>query len=134
MVALLMPASACRGHDPGPPPWPAPPALPIFAGNFAAGGRLIHKEEPAYPEALRRPYPREVRILCTVNERGEIAKAEVEAGPPELRPFALAAVRQWRYEPTRLYNFFIGKGTPVPVIITVIMRFDKPPRRGYAVH
>ena len=94
--------AACRPNDVPAPPWPAPPRLPIFAGDYATGGRLLHKVDADYPESLRRNYPQEVRVRCKIDESGRIVQADVEAGPAELRPFAIAAVREWRYEPVRL--------------------------------
>ena len=56
-------------------------------------------------------------IEATVGVDGTITDAQVLKGVAELDDAALAAVRQWRFEPMLL------NGEPVPVIIVLTINF-----------
>lgn len=73
---------------------------------------------PVYPDLARMAGVTAVVVLeCTIDPRGHVADVRVVAGHPLLNDAAVAAVRQWRYTPTRL------NGVPVPVLMTVTVRF-----------
>jgi protein TonB len=62
-----------------------------------------------------------VVVQCVIDVHGRVSEARVLIGHPLLDASALEAVRQWRYEPTRL------NGIAVPVVMTVTPTFQ--PRR-----
>jgi protein TonB len=58
-----------------------------------------------------------VLVEVIIGVDGRVTSAKVLRSIPMLDEAALEAVRQWRYEPTEL------NGVPVPVIITVPVKF-----------
>ena len=96
--------------------WP----LPI--GGALRAPRKTHQVLPEYPELARRAGVGAVVIVqCVIDVDGRVSDARVLRGHPLLDSSALEAVRQWRYEPTRL------NGIAVPVVMTVTVTFQ--PRR-----
>jgi TonB family protein len=81
--------------------------------------RILTRVEPSYPEALRRDKKSGlVLIQAIVNTDGSVGPATVvRHSDPEFDESALAAVRQWRYEPATL------KGAPVRVYLTITVSF-----------
>jgi protein TonB len=74
---------------------------------------------PVYSDLARMAGISAVVILeCTIDPSGHVADVRVLSGHPLLNDAALTAVRQWRYTPTRL------NGVPVPVLMTVTVRFS----------
>jgi protein TonB len=75
--------------------------------------------QPEYPDLARRAgLSGNVLVECLIDATGAITEVRVVSGSPLLAPAAAAAVRQWRYSPTLL------GGVPVPVLLTVTVRFD----------
>jgi periplasmic protein TonB len=73
---------------------------------------------PVYPEIARAArVSGTVVVECTIDPFGRVVDARVITGHPLLNESALDAVRQWRYEPTRLNR------VPVAVLMTVTVRF-----------
>jgi periplasmic protein TonB len=58
-----------------------------------------------------------VIIEATIDERGNVARAQVLKSIPLLDEAALTAVRQWKFTPTRL------NGVAVPIVMTVTVNF-----------
>ncbi|HLE20727.1 MAG TPA: TonB family protein [Vicinamibacteria bacterium] len=59
------------------------------------------------------------RILeAVIDPQGRVRNVDVLRSVPLLDDAAVAAVQQWEYEPTLL------NGVPVPVIVTVTVRFE----------
>jgi protein TonB len=83
------------------------------------GGKLTHYVKPVYPKDAKRLH-REgtVRLRGLLTKTGVPRNLQVTSGDPMLVPAALAAVRQWRYEPTRL------NGEPVEVITQIDVDFN----------
>ena len=81
--------------------------------------RLVHKVNPVYPpEAKKDGIQGLVHIDARIAKDGSIAEAAAQDGHPTLAEAALAAVRQWRYEPV------IGRdGKPVEAKITITVNF-----------
>ena len=79
---------------------------------------LVHRVEPGYP-----PIAKTMRLSGTVilhakiGTDGEVHEVEIMSGNAILAQAAVAAVRQWRYEPTRL------SGQPVEVETEVTVNF-----------
>jgi TonB family protein len=92
---------------------------PLRAGGDVPPPRKVHDVRPVYPpDALRARISGVVTIEARIGPTGEVDEARVVSGVPMLDEPALAAVRQWRYEPTMV------NGEPVPVIMTVDVTFS----------
>ena len=81
--------------------------------------KLVEQVDPIYPAAAR-----DARIQGTVilsvkaDEQGRIIDVLILRSVPELDEAAVAAVRQWQYEPLRI------DGKPKKVVFTVTVRFQ----------
>jgi hypothetical protein len=103
---------------------PKPSGLPIFAGDWSSGGRLLHMERPRYPADLHYLGVQTVRLKCTILEDGSVSEITLQNGPAQLLPFARAAVARWRYDPLRIYNPMTGRSTPQAIITVIDLRFE----------
>lgn len=98
-------------------------ALPGQAGPVRVGSTIVTPRKlvdtpPVYPEAARTAGIAGVVLLeVTIGTDGSVTNPRVLRSIPQLDAAAVEAVRQWRYEPTLL------NGTPVPVTMTVTVRF-----------
>lgn len=87
------------------------------------GGRIkeprkVQHVNPSYPEIAKQARVQGIVILeAHIDRRGHVGRITVLRGIPLLDDAALAAVRQWRYEPTLL------DGQAVPVIMTITVNF-----------
>jgi len=101
---------------PGPP---GPVAAAIRAGTGISEPRKIHDVLPLYPEEARMARVQGTVILdVTLDEGGLVRDIRVLKPLAEgLTEAAIAAVKQWRYEPSRL------DGEPVSVLMTVTVTF-----------
>jgi protein TonB len=81
---------------------------------------LIRRVEPVYPPMAVSAHLQGIVILeAIVNEEGAVKEVKVlRSVNPVLDREALAAVRQWKYEPVVL------NGTPVPFVLTVSLSFS----------
>jgi protein TonB len=71
-----------------------------------------------YPSiALQAKVGGTVVLEATIGRTGVVTDVRVLRSVPLLDAAAVAAVQQWRYEPTRL------NGEPVAVLLTVTVRF-----------
>ena len=103
---------------PPPPPPPPPPAAPIRVGGQVQSAKLVNQPRPAYPPLARQARIQgTVRLEAVISKDGAIQNLEVVSGHPLLIQSALAAVQQWRYQPTLL------NGSPVEVITTIDVNF-----------
>ena len=57
-------------------------------------------------------------LECLISPQGRVSEIKVLRGVPLLEEAAVDAVRQWVYTPTLM------DGVPVPVLMTVTVRFD----------
>ena len=90
----------------------------VEAGGDVAPPKLIKRVDPVYPEDARKEGVEGVVILSVrTGEYGEVEQVKVLKSVPLLDEAAIDAVRQWIYEP------FISKGKPTPVVFTVTVRF-----------
>jgi TonB family protein len=100
-----------------PPPAPAPPKL-VRAGGAIKMPTKIHEVAPDYPQiAQKSGIEGMVIIEAIIDVDGTVRDARILRSIPFLDRAALDAVRQWRYEPTRL------NGVVVPVAVTVTVQF-----------
>ncbi len=82
-------------------------------------GKLINRVQPVYPESARKLRLRGmVSVNVVVRKDGTVTVLNVGAGHPLLVPAAIAAVQQWKYEPTTV------SGEPVEVQAKVYVTFE----------
>jgi TonB family protein len=99
---------------PGPPP---PPQAPVRVGSSIKNPVKVLDVPAVLPETARRAgVSGTVLVEVTVGSEGLVKDAKVLRSIPLLDAAALAAVRQWRYEPTLL------NGVPVAVITTAAVQ------------
>ncbi|MFZ0213641.1 MAG: energy transducer TonB [Candidatus Acidiferrales bacterium] len=79
---------------------------------------LTHRVEPAYPpDALKNRVEGAVALHLVVAPDGSVQTADAVEGNPVFVPSAIAAVRQWRFQPILL------NGSPVMVETTITVNF-----------
>jgi protein TonB len=87
-------------------------------GGNVRSPQKIYEVVPILPERARQAGIRGVVILeLTIGVDGSVTDVRVLRSIPLLDEAAVAAARQWRYEPVML------NGTPVPVIMTATVQF-----------
>jgi protein TonB len=97
---------------------PLPPRVVRISSGIAAP-RLVRRVDPAYPAlAAAARVSATVELEAEVDVRGEVVRVRVERGHPLFDEAALAAVRQWRYQPLLL------SGAPTAFVLTVTVRFE----------
>ncbi len=98
---------------------PAPPLRPVRVGGRVQEPRKLKAVPPIYPDAAVASRIEGVVVLeCLISPQGRVAEVKVLRGVPLLEEAAVDAVRQWIYTPTLM------DGVPVPVLMTVTVRFD----------
>jgi protein TonB len=96
------------------------PDKPQHVGGEVQAAKLIRKIVPAYPPlALHARVSGTVRLTGVIAKDGTIEQLEVLSGNPLLVPAALAAVKQWLYQPTFLNGQPIQVIAPIDVIFTL---------------
>jgi cytohesin len=81
--------------------------------------KIIKQVGPIYPEDARKAKVEGMVIIeATTDEQGKVIDAIILRSVPLLDKAALAAVKQWIYEP------YIYAGKPRPIIFTVTVRFS----------
>lgn len=102
-----------------PPPPTTTVQEPVRAGGLVKAPVRTVYVPPTYPPiAISARVSGTVIIEAVIGIDGSVRDAKVLRSIPLLDEAALAAVRQWRYTPTTL------NGIPVPVIMTVSVRFE----------
>ena len=109
------------GVDTLTPPPPAPPVdtppAKVRVGEVRQPVK-IHDAAPVYPAIAQSARVQGIVIVqATIGVDGQVIDATVLRSVPLLDEAALAAVRQWRYTPSRL------NGAPVAVVMTVTVNF-----------
>lgn len=96
---------------------------PIRVGGDVRAPKLVHKVEPLYPEEARRNRTMGIVIVeAVIDEKGQVTNATaLKPLPNGLTEAAVAAVKQWVFEPGTL------NGLPIPVIFNVTVSFYLPP-------
>ena len=100
-----------------------PPPVRVRVGGRVQKARLIHRVPPVYPlEAIEEEITGRVLVEAVISVEGLIQQVKVLSGDPMLAESAVAAVRQWRYRPTKL------NGSPVEVItrVEVFFKLQEP--------
>jgi periplasmic protein TonB len=100
------------------PPPPPPPTAPVRLHAGIQPPKRVVDVTPTYPEIAVRARVEGIVILdAIIDSRGNVESARILRSMPLLDAAALDAVRQWKYTPALL------NGVPVPVIMTVTVRF-----------
>jgi protein TonB len=115
-----VPGGVVGGVVGGLPEAPPPPALPpVRVGGGIREPTRLRAVPPVYPDAAVAARIAGVVILeCLISPAGRVEEIKVLRGVPLLEEAAVDAVRQWVYTPTLM------DGVPVPVLMTVTVRFD----------
>jgi periplasmic protein TonB len=103
---------------------PEPPEhkTPVHRSEGVMAAALIHKVQPEYPTLARNIHlAGAVYLRAVIGTDGTVRQLEVISGHPILANSALQAVRQWRYQPTRLN----GEPVEVETFITVNFVLDQ---------
>jgi protein TonB len=91
---------------------------PRRAGRDVTPPAKLGGNPPVYPELAKKVrLEGDVVIECTIDTSGRVVNAVILQSIPLLNDAAIEAVRTWRYRPTLL------NGVPVPVLMTVTVRF-----------
>ncbi|HXN97976.1 MAG TPA: energy transducer TonB [Candidatus Acidoferrales bacterium] len=100
----LLPGGSDSGLSiPAPPVTPLEKPRPMSEGVMEAA--LTHRVQPEYPTAAKLMHLQgTVRLRAIIARDGSVSELEVLSGNPILVQAAVAAVREWRYRPTRLNN------------------------------
>jgi TonB family protein len=105
------------------PATPKPQAAPqrIAVGGNVQAARLLRQQRPVYPADLQAAgVEGTVMLQAIILKDGSVGSIKLlrSAGNAELDDAAIAAVRQWRYQPTLL------NGQPVEVVNTIDIAFQ----------
>jgi protein TonB len=107
-----------EGGAPPPPPPPKPEG-PVRVGGKIKAPSLANRVNPTYPPAAQSAQVEgNVVIEATVAKDGSVDNVRVVSGNPLLHQAAVAAVKQWRYQPLLL------NGEPVEFVLTVTVSFS----------
>ena len=113
--ALLGPAPAA--------PIDSAPKEPIRVGGQVKRPRLISGPEPVYPLLARHSrISGAVVIDAVIDAQGNVVDMHPASGNPLLLIAAMAALRQWKYEPTILG----GQAYPVRMLVTITFELKNP--------
>jgi protein TonB len=94
------------------------PTPPIRLHSGIQAPEKIADKTPVYPPIATAARVQGIVILeATIDEQGQVADLKVLRSVPMLDAAAMDAVKQWRYSPALL------NGMPIPVIVTVTVRF-----------
>ncbi len=86
-----------------------------------AGGTLLYRVEPEYPEEARRQGIEGAVVLdVRIGGDGAVQNAQLVSGPPELAQASVGAVKQWRFQPRRV------NGHAAPMQTRVTLDFKLP--------
>jgi protein TonB len=97
-------------------PKPLPASPPV--GGQVQPARLLKSVQPVYPAFARSSHTSgEVTVDALIDANGNVTDLKAVSGPPILRPAAMDAIRQWKYDPTRL------DGRPVAIHLSLTVRF-----------
>jgi protein TonB len=97
---------------------PPPPARVVRVGGQIKEPKKIRNVAPVYPELAVQSRVSAILIVeAEVDTRGQVRSVKVLRGHPLFDDAAVAAVKQWRYQPLLL------NGEPTAFIVTVTLNF-----------
>jgi TonB family protein len=116
----IEPTGSLPGIAPPPPTAPRAPKpvsnAPVRVGGKILPPRLVSSVLPVYPQIARQAnVTGTVVIDTTIDKNGSVSKMRVISGPELLRQAALSALRQWKYEPSKLD----GQAISVEMIVSI---------------
>lgn len=98
---------------------PPPPPAAVRVGGQIKAPKLVHSVPPVYPElAAQARLTAMVIMEALVDTQGRVRGVQVLRGAPLFDDAAIAAVKQWRYQPLLL------NGVPTEFILTVTVKFN----------
>jgi protein TonB len=78
--------------------------------------RLVSSVLPVYPPIAQQAGVKGTVVIdTTIDQNGNVTKTRVISGPELLRGAALSALRQWKYEPSKLN----GEAISVEMIVSI---------------
>jgi protein TonB len=109
---------------PAPPsPIDSAPKEPIRIGGQVKRPRLVFGPDPVYPLLARHAkISGTVVIEAVIDTQGNVVDMHPASGNPLLLIAAMAALRQWKYEPTVLG----GQAYPVRMLVTIAFGLKDP--------
>jgi len=106
--------SLAAGHAKG-------PEAPLPVGGDVKQAQLIKSVPPIYPTMAKSQHiSGNVKIDALIDASGNVSSMTVISGPTMLHQSALAAVKQWHYQPAELD----GKPTSMHLTVTVQFRLQ----------
>jgi protein TonB len=94
------------------------PAAPLPIGGDVKPAVLLSSVPPVYPALAKTQHVNgDVKIDAFIDATGHVTATKVLSGPTLLHQSAMAAVKQWRYQPATL------NGNAVPMHLTVTLQF-----------
>ena len=107
-------------HNPSRASSQTPPEHRVTVSMRVQAAKLIKKVAPAYPEKARNErISGTVKIHAIIDKDGQISKINGVRGVCSLAESAVAAVRQWRYQPTLLNGNPVEIDTEIDVIYSL---------------
>ena len=95
----------------------------VRVGENIAESLIAKMVQPIYPdEARSKSINGPVRMQVNISKSGDVESVKVLSGDPILAPAAVAAVKQWKYTPSRLKGEIMAMQTWVTVTFTVPSR------------
>ncbi len=113
-------SAAPWGATSAPPPVPrgAAKSQTVRVGGQVMAARILYNPKPEYPPlAIMARIQGTVVLAAVIGKDGTVQDLKVVRGHPLLVSAALAAVKDWRYQPTLL------NGEPVEVITEITLNF-----------
>ena len=96
------------------------PAGVVRVGGQIRPPKLMHSVVPDYPDIAKTASVQGTVVLdTTIDDKGNVLNVRAISGPMLLRQAAIDALKQWRYEPSRL------DGQPISVEMTVSIQFKR---------
>jgi protein TonB len=94
---------------------------PVFLTEDTARGMLVHRVDPAYPrEAAAQKLQGPVVLEATIGRDGRVEDLKIVRGYFVLSRAAIAAVKQWRFQP------YMINGRAAQTQTTITINFNRP--------
>lgn len=105
------------GSSAAPPP--PEPLNRVRVGGAIVEPKLTHSTPPVFPPAAKSAgISGDVVINAHIDKAGNVGSMKIVSGQPTLQSAALAALKQWKYQPATL------DGEPIETDVTVKIRFQ----------
>jgi periplasmic protein TonB len=92
----------------------------VRIGGRVRGAKLIHQVAPIYPASAKRNHVEGTVVLHgVVTKDGSVDQLQVVSGPAALTDAAIAAVKQWKYEPATFQDQPMEMATTVSIVFTL---------------